>query len=271
MLGHEIRLEILAALIDEWVAAYTEPCTYAELMDAVDMQDSGKFNYHLGKLRGIYVEKVDDGYVPTAATTALYRTVLAYQPNQDIDRTRFTVDSACPSCGSEPVGTYERGFLSVDCDSCAEWVGFSYPFPKHGFENRSDDDAVRVAHRRCKHHVQLAHSGQCPFCAGPTTSQIRADALEEGNEPTVTIDCDSCSFRVGPRILFLLLLDPSATTALTDIGIDIDQYEWELPDPRIRIVSSNPLRVRVEIDGEERTAAIVIDESLDVCSVVIDQ
>ncbi len=63
----------LIALLDDWEAAYTDPIPYAELMDAVDTVDSGKFTYHLGKLRGVYVRTVEEGYVPTAAATALWR------------------------------------------------------------------------------------------------------------------------------------------------------------------------------------------------------
>ncbi|MDF9745462.1 DUF7347 domain-containing protein [Natrinema salsiterrestre] len=80
LLDHEIRLEILLALLEDWHAVYTEPRSYTELMDAVGMRDSGKFNYHLDKLRGVYVRQVEDGYVPTASVTALYRAVLAHRP-----------------------------------------------------------------------------------------------------------------------------------------------------------------------------------------------
>jgi len=57
LLGHDLRLEILLALLDRWEAARTEPQRYSELMRAVGTQDSGKFNYHLGKLRGAYLRK----------------------------------------------------------------------------------------------------------------------------------------------------------------------------------------------------------------------
>jgi hypothetical protein len=243
------------------VAAYTEPIPYAELMDAVGVEDSGKFNYHLGKLRGAYVQQVEDGYVPTAAATALYRTVVAHQPGREANRTQFDVDSECPSCDAELVGTHEQGFLSVNCASCNDWVGFTYPFPKNGFNNRSDDEVVRAAHKRCKHHLAVARSGQCPFCAATTTIE-----LQEGEEAPVHISCDSCSFHVGSRILFPFLLDTHVTTALSTAGIDVEQYEWEFPEPTTRIISRNPLRIQVEIHGDEDTATFIIDDCLDICS-----
>lgn len=266
LLGHDIRLDILVALLDEWVAAYTEPTTYAELMDAVGVSDSGKFNYHLGRLHGTYVEKVDGGYVPTAAATALYRAVVAHRPDRARDRTQFEVDSECPRCGARLVGTHERGFLSVDCESCDDWLGFSYPFPGNGFRGRTDDEAVRAAHGRCKQHLGVARSGQCPFCAATTTIEVERDAIVAGNEPPIEIRCDSCSFHVGSHVLFPFLLDPDVTAVLSDAGIDVDRYEWELPEPTTRVTSQEPLRIHVEVDGPDGTATFVIDDRLDVSS-----
>ncbi|WP_336037783.1 winged helix-turn-helix domain-containing protein [Halobacterium yunchengense] len=266
LLGHDIRLDILVALLDNWEAAYTDPIPYAELMDAVGVTDSGKFNYHLGKLRGAYVRKVDGGYVPTAAATALYRAVIAHQPDHEMEQTRFDVDSECPCCHAILVGRYERGFLSVDCDSCDDWIGFSYPFPRNGFTNRSNEEAARVAHRRCKRHLAAATAGQCPFCADTTMIDVQEDAITSGSDPAVEITCNSCSFHVGSRILFPLLLDTQVITLLSDAGIDVEQYEWELPEPTTRISSREPLRIRVEVSGEEGTTAIILDDRLNVCS-----
>jgi hypothetical protein len=266
LLGHDIRLDILVALLDNWVAAYTEPIPYAELMEAVEVEDSGKFNYHLGKLRGAYVQQVEDGYVPTAAATALYRAVVAHQPSQEAARIQFNIDSECPDCGVTLVGTHERGFLSIDCESCDDWIGFSYPFPKNGFTNRSDDEVVRAAYRRCKHHLSVARAGQCPFCTATTTIDIQEDAIGEGNNPPVEISCNSCSFHVGTRILYPFLLDARVTTVLSSAGIDVEQYEWELPEPTTRITSREPFRLQIEVRGDGDTATINIDDHLNVCS-----
>lgn len=119
-----------------------------------------------------------------------------------MEQTRFDVDSKCPRCHAALVGRYERGFLSVDCDSCEDWIGFSYPFPKNGFTNRSNEEAVRAAHQRCKRHLAAARAGQCPFCADTTTIDIQEDTIVGGSDPAVEITCNSCSFHVGSRILF---------------------------------------------------------------------
>jgi hypothetical protein len=122
LLGHEIRLDIVLALFEDWMAAYTEPKPYAELMDAVGMEDSGKFNYHLGKLRGVYVRQVEDGYVPTASATALYRAVLATRPTETADHEQQLPDRHCPACGEQPRLRYEGGFVTVECPACRDVV-----------------------------------------------------------------------------------------------------------------------------------------------------
>ncbi|MFA9501847.1 winged helix-turn-helix domain-containing protein [Natrinema sp. H-ect1] len=272
LLGHEIRLEILLALLEDWHAVYTEPRSYAELMDAVGMRDSGKFNYHLDKLRGVYVRKVEDGYVPTAAVTALYRAVLAHRPAEGVrDWTPSEptpIDSECPDCGTGAVLRYERGFVTVACSACEEWSGFTYPFPANGFAGRSADDVARETARRARFHVGLARTGQCPFCAGTTTVDSR---LEREGEDIVEITCDTCTFLVGVEPLSALLSDGRVAAALSDVGIDLERPDWELPAPTTRVESRVPVRIHLEVAGDAGTATIVVDDSLAVRSVETDR
>lgn len=123
LLGHEIRLGILRAFLDTCEPVDPESLSdmrdqrtlsYAELMRATDIQDSGKFNYHLERLRGTYIEKVETGYVPTASAIALYEAVVAYRPTDSVSA-GLSVDERCPNCGSKLRGEYEQEFLSVDC------------------------------------------------------------------------------------------------------------------------------------------------------------
>lgn len=269
LLDHEIRLEILLALLEDWHAVYTEPQSYTELMDAVGMRDSGKFNYHLDKLRGVYVREVEDGYVPTASVTALYRAVLAHRPSDRLGYDPTTIDSACPRCDAAPILRYERGFVSVECPACDDWVGFTYPFPKNGFEGRSADAVVRATTRRARHHIALARDGQCPFCAGTTSVDLHLDEIED--ETLVEIACDTCTFLVGVEPLPALLFADRVAGVLADAGVDLDRYDWELPTPTTRIHSRDPLRVALEVAGDAATITIVVDGELAVRSVDVDR
>ncbi|WP_254763251.1 winged helix-turn-helix domain-containing protein [Natrinema marinum] len=271
LLGHEIRLEILLALLEDWHAVYTEPRSYAELMDAIGMRDSGKFNYHLDKLRGVYVREVEGGYVPTAAVTALYRAVLAHRPaERPADQTPSDptpIDSRCPRCDAGAVLRYERGFVTVACSACEEWPGFTYPFPKNGFAGRSADAVARETARRARFHVGLARTGQCPFCAGTTTVD---PCLEDGAD-AVEISCDTCTFLVGIDPLSPLVRDGRVAAVLADIGVDLERPDWELPEPTVRIESREPVRIALAVEGDTGTVTIVVDGSLTVRSIDVDR
>lgn len=68
LLGNDIRLRIVRELCT------AEPgCAvpFSRLRERVGVRDSGKFNYHLGRLRGPLVEKREDGYALTAAGRAV--------------------------------------------------------------------------------------------------------------------------------------------------------------------------------------------------------
>lgn len=126
LLGHEIRLGILRAFFERYAPVDPDSrsevreqrtLSYAELMAATDMEDSGKFNYHLEKLRGIYVEEIEEGYVPTASAIALYEAVMANRPTESIP-VNFDIDESCPNCTSGLRGKYEQEFLTVECPAC---------------------------------------------------------------------------------------------------------------------------------------------------------
>ena len=265
LLGQEIRLDILFALLEHWRAAHTEPQSYSSLMRAVDMQDSGKFNYHLKRLRGVYVRKVEDGYVPTASATALYRAILATRPTEDAERSTIAVEDACPDCGGSLSGTYEGSFLTVHCEDCGTTPGgFTYPFPKNGLAGRDDAAVLEAVSRRASQHIELARSGQCPFCAGRTAVALDCDA-----DLPVEIECDTCSFVVAVTFLQALKTVPRVTAALVALGIERDGA-WDLPESTATVRTDDPLEIEVTIESDGRTAEVVVDQRLDVLSVTVD-
>ena len=263
LLDHSLRIDILLALLDHWRAAETEPQRYSDLMRAVGLEDSGKFNYHLKQLRGVYLRKTAGGYVPTASATALYRAVLANRPTEEATPTLADPDVACPDCESSLTATHERGFFTLDCPACEGFTGrFSYPFPKNGLDGRTGEEILRAVSRRARAEIGLARAGQCPDCAGPTTVRL------VGETHDVEISCESCRWLVEVGYLLPLLSDTRVISALTDIGVPVESsYFWELPDPAI---STGPETVELAFESDDRTAAITVTDDLDVLSVSVD-
>jgi len=257
VLAHDIRLDILLALLEDWEGEHTDPRGYSELMRAVGVEDSGKFNYHLSELRGAYVRQVEDGYVPTAAATALYRAALAHRPAAPDESVAIDVDAPCPACGSPLEITHRRGFLSVRCADCGSPAArHTYPFPPNGLEGRSDAAVLDAFHRRLHAHLGLARSGTCPFCAGRTDRELRPDA----DGPAVRIRCRACTFIVGIAPLSAVLDDDRVAGALRELGTPVGEtHHWDLPESRLERRSSDPPRFCIVVDAG---IEIVIDDSL---------
>lgn len=262
LLGHEIRLNILLALLDGWEAAHTEPRGYSELMRAVGMEDSGKFNYHLNRLRGAYVRKTEEGYAPTASATALYRAVLAHRPTSEADRTELTPGVDCPDCGEPLVAVHEGEFFTLRCSACEHVVeGFTYPLPKNALDGRTDEEVLRIVHRRAGAQIGLARTGQCPDCVGGTTVTVQADP--GADEQPVAIACDTCSWHVRTGYLLPLLADPRVTRELSAVGVPVTAvYPWELPAPTATLVATDPYRLELRIEADGGTVTLTVDDRL---------
>jgi hypothetical protein len=173
LLGHEIRLDILRAFFERYEPVDPESLpdvrdrrtlSYAELMTEVEVEDSGKFNYHLEKLRGVYVEHVDAGYVPTAGAIALYEAVVGNRPTESVS-TDFDTSEGCPNCGVELRVNYEQEFLSVDCSACDSFWGITYRFPQNGLAVRDgESDSMGTQPRPRSYPVRRARG------SSPSTS-----------------------------------------------------------------------------------------------------
>jgi len=268
LLAHDIRLDIVLALLEEWAAVYTEPQSYSELMAAVEIEDSGKFNYHLDKLRGVYVVEVEDGYVPTASATALYRAVLAHRPTEAANSTER--ERPCPHCGGTLVERYERSFFTVECDGCENWSLMTYSFPQNGLRGRGAEQRHRAVEQRASYHVGLARTGQCPFCAGRVAIEFDPDWVED-DAPSVEMSCGTCTWTVGIDVLTPLRFDPQVGGALHRIGVtDPIVDSRSLGSLTARVRSEDPFRLAVDVETADGEATIVVDDDLDVHSVTVD-
>jgi len=283
LLGHEIRLDILRAFFDRYEpvdpASRSEvrdrrTLSYAELMAATGMEDSGKFNYHLEKLRGAYVEKIEGGYVPTASAIALYEAMVANRPTESV-LVDVEIDEGCPNCESELQGQYEQEFLTVDCPACDLFWGATYRFPKNGLAVREGNGVYEALYDRMMYHVGLARTGQCPSCAGVTSCTMSRDRLDGESTPTVEMTCGTCSWLATVDIVSALQFEPRVTSALLEIGIPLSESssmratEEVLPDVTGQIGSDDPFQATIAIPHDDAVAEIVVGDGLDVHSVAV--
>ena len=280
LLGHEIRLDILRAFFDRYepIDPASGPelrdrrtLSYAELMDATGIEDSGKFNYHLEKLRGAYVEAVNGEYVPTAGAIALYEAMVANRPMKSVP-VNVTVEATCPNCDADLRGEYEQEFLTVECPACDIFWGATYRFPKNGVTVRQGLNVYEALYDRLMYHVGLARTGQCPSCAGVTSVTLPRDRLDGEATPTVEMTCGTCSWFVTVDVLSALQFEPRVTSALVEIGVPLDASamratERVLPEVTGRVGSREPFSATVTVPHEGAIAKISVGEGLDIQTV----
>ncbi|UPV99064.1 helix-turn-helix domain-containing protein [Halorussus gelatinilyticus] len=81
LLSDETRLDIVRALAERRFEKSDDAClSFSELRGRVGARDAGRFNYHLGQLRGSLVEKTPEGYLLTDEGVTVGALVLDANP-----------------------------------------------------------------------------------------------------------------------------------------------------------------------------------------------
>ena len=103
MLGDETRIAILRALADA-----EEPLPFSELRRRAGVDDAGRFNYHLSKLREYFVREDGGGYTlrhagsrVIAAAGVADHSGTSVDPSAEMDGPgeEESGDEECPVCG----------------------------------------------------------------------------------------------------------------------------------------------------------------------------
>jgi len=172
LLGNELRVSILLELGDAKEGSQPRPLPFEELRRRCDVSDSGRFNYHLQELLGVFVREQSEGYGLLYPGVILYQAIKA---DSFTDRTTvepFPVGVDCPDCEGELEATYRNSMLVVRCPDCGaadfaldargEVIAFRCP----------DCDAERVP-------------APCPDCGSDTLTLT----LDDG---AVVAACEDC-------------------------------------------------------------------------------
>ncbi|SNR35381.1 DUF7351 domain-containing protein [Halorubrum vacuolatum] len=183
-LGSEIRLQILDALYKRTVGPgpMANTVTYSTIREDVGIEDSGRFNYHLDKLTGQFVEQYNDGYRLREAgreVIRIHRTgILSKDPTIEFE----PIDATCYFCGANVEVGYDDGQLVTRCPGCQG--GFEHElapkgtltilaYPPSGVESNDLETAFRRAHRRFEHQVVMMGNGFCTRCGADVSATIR--------------------------------------------------------------------------------------------------
>jgi len=264
LLSNETRLSVLRALFDA-----PEPLSFSALNDAVGTSDSGQFNYHLDRLRDVFIRKTEDGYELTAEGTDVVGSLLAGPYTKTVEADPVPVDAECPYCDGTLAGLFDDDHVRVACRDCDRNV-ISLAVPPGTFEHYPRGEWPRVAEQWTRQEFESAHRGFCPICHGPVRSRVGTDLPEVYDvfAAGISYACRRCGEVRQANVAACLLWYPAVVAFYHDRGIDVDrrpiwEFEWAVR-PTAEVRSEEPLRVAVPIEHDGDRLTLVVDEQAEV-------
>ncbi len=287
VLSNETRLLTLLALWEAYDPfATNNAVSFSELYDRVDADDTGNFNYHLGKLNDGFITQVDEGYELSSAGLSLVQAVVAGSALRSPEHEASTIDETCPHCGAPVQVAYTGEAVQVTCTECAGWFGegqiMGFSFPPAGLGGRSLEE---VLHAMVSHQLKQVESmtdGVCPTCGGHV--EMRLDVCEDHD--TEDGLCDTCDTRFLARTLWACMMckdavrgpswgpvldHPAVVAFFSDHGIEHAHASWAAMARgdacREQLVSTDPTRLRITLSAGEDELEVTVDDSLAVVDV----
>ncbi|WP_331235422.1 DUF7351 domain-containing protein [Natronorarus salvus] len=264
LLGDETRITTIRVLGD----AGGGPLTFSELRERVGARDSGRFNYHLGKLVGTFLRRVEGGYELTYAGHRIVGAILSGEYTQHASGETFVIDSACYRCGEPLSATYEDERVTIRCPDCDDQRA-SFGFPPGGFEGRSIEELTRAFDDWVMGVLRMISAGICFNCAGKMTGTLTDESpyLDDDEAVGVEFTCDRCGDNATLSVNSFLLFEPAVVAFHYDHGIDVDEVDtWNVSfhDDGVEVLSDDPWRVRSTLSLDSDSLSILVDEELSV-------
>lgn len=286
--GNEVRIGILRRLADA-----TEPVPFTTIQEELELEDSGKFNYHLGKLTEHFIRKTPHGYELSHAGWAVIKAIRSGSMTHDPHIEPLSIPVDCPYCGEEQTFHYKNETIELRCQHCDGAAAghydtgtlMSFDFPVSGLRNRDYQEAAYAAHRLYDAEVVSLVGGVCPECAGTVVTDIE---LCQDHECAATKVCETCQTKYAAWSEFTCevcnhqrkfppwfkaMLHPTVISFFHEVA-DITEpipfpklMSGEGPDygsvsESVRATDPIELAFTFECQGEECT--VVLDEALEI-------
>lgn len=262
LVGHPDRLSIIEVLIEARRSDGQSDVQFTSLRDLSNIDDTGRFNYHLNQLLGTFVTKTDDGYRLSSYAHRIMAPMMGgvYDP----DRATESVETAgeCPDCGSDLWIQPDETTLRVVCDQDHVINEGLLGYPGI-VDDRPPAEATETFGLINTQGIELAVAGVCPTCHGPVDGEITA--AENADYYLFEAPCGTCGNQFANTVGSCVLTHPSVVSFLHEHGIDVRKTTpWSLSfaHPGAEIVeSTEPLRLSVEIQGDEELLSVTVSRS----------
>lgn len=264
--GDESRMRIIQALVEHRREHPRDPgLPFSALREATGIRDSGRFNYHLDKLRNRFVEESDGEYQLTYAGRKLAIALVsgAYESGVTKESTAF---GTCPrdECDATLLARYEGGYITAVCEH--DHSAFRTGFPPGAAVDRSMEELFEVVMRTVFSDLEMALEGVCPYCYGTVDPDIELDDFEGESVHQFRASCTRCGTHITTAPGFCVLTDPDVRSFFREHGQRIyDRYPWEydflFDTENLTVVSEEPLRLETEVELSGDRLRVTVDES----------
>jgi hypothetical protein len=300
LLADETRFDILASLAQAPYDEYEGTLTFSELWRRTDVDDSGRFNYHLDKLVGPFIRQTDDGYQLTHLGRISYRLTASelfvrndraeetsrWCPktngeDSDVDAAGGTSGNAdtdadadadghqlpddCPNCGSSLVATFDGDTYVVRCRECG-LLGSSGELPRSAIDHHDREDLPDVFARYMRRSLVMLNDGLCRWCTSPleTTVEPAPDDRWPLADWVVSRKCTHCGSFARTTLGEAVQFHPAVVSFYDDHGVDIAATPCWRVDLTVGAVD-------VDVHGEEPwRGSLRVERSGDVLTLEID-
>lgn len=258
VLGNETRVRILRVLGDQIDTDFdTAAMQFSELRDRVGVTDSGRFNYHLRKLRDRFIERTDDGYRLTVYGVRIVGLLLGGVYDAET-RSPEPYPEPCVECGADQTVTYEHGLLRV---VCANGHGTQNFLPTGALVGRDLVAAADLVWRVSMTDLALAADGICPVCR----SELRRWLSQSDDAETHWVfrgRCTQCVMLLAGSVGDCVLQHPAVVSFYYERGYDVREMRRNAfgfcVAGRETVEQQDPLRVSVtaSVDGDSRSLTV---------------
>ena len=270
LVGQEARMAILRALLDARQESSDPHLSFTELRDAAGIDDTGRFNYHLGKLVDAVVAKTDDGYRLSRYGFRVLAPMTAglYDPDTTVDG--IDLPGTCHECGGPLRVESEENSLRVVCRA-GHTVNEGIFGHADVVADQSPEEAAATLGLVNTQAIELGVSGVCPKCHRRRDGEI--EWLDRGDCYVYRAPCDGCGSRFMATVGSCVATHPTVVAFLADCGVDVRRrVPWTLPFRQAgaeAVVSEDPLRLRVVVgaDGADEPLSVTVDRQGSVVAV----
>jgi hypothetical protein len=262
--GDESRMRIVQSLVEHRREHPKNPgLSFSDLREAVGIRDSGRFNYHLDKLRDRFVEEDDGEYKLTYAGRQIAIALVSGEYQSGVSKDPIE-HGTCPveDCTATLFARYEDGYVRLDCAD--DHQVFQTGFPPVAAVERPMEKLLDVVVHRVYDDLGMLQEGVCPQCYGAAGYEAVYDEEHEGY--MFRGSCDRCGTMNTATPGICILTAPAVRSFYRDHGENIDDlYPWELDfvfeQRNQTVVSEDPVRLQIDLTLSGDTISVTVDDT----------